>query len=144
MSADEPLYIRKLFPPREEDTRPLYLRKLRPRPEEDTRPLFLQKRYPRPVEPRPNLTHGQPVPPRLLRARLAGLLRTVHTAPHGKRNDTLHWAACRVGEMIAAGEVTDVGQATDALTTVALATGLESSEVRGTIRSGFMKYGVGL
>ncbi|MGG5890183.1 hypothetical protein ACLF3G_23990 [Falsiroseomonas sp. HC035] len=38
-------------------------------------------------------------------ARLAGLLCTVRTAAEGERHRTLFWASCRVGEMVAAGEV---------------------------------------
>jgi hypothetical protein len=120
------------------DTRPLFLRKRYPRPgeEEDNRHFIFQKLYPRPTGAQPGTTcpSAQPVSPRVLQARLEGLLRTVHAAPHGRRNDTLHWAACRVGELLTA----------DALATVALATGLEPREVHGTIRSGFDRYGVSL
>jgi hypothetical protein len=37
--------------------------------------------------------------------RLAGLIGTVRDAPEGQRHRALYWAACRVGEMVAGGEV---------------------------------------
>jgi len=76
--------------------------------------------------------------------RLRGLLSALNDAPEGSRNATLHWAACRVGEMLAVGELPDGQQAADTLAQVALATGLDPREVRGTIRSGFATSGVQL
>jgi hypothetical protein len=38
-------------------------------------------------------------------SRFAGLLRTVALAPEGQRHPTLYWAACRAGELVAAGEL---------------------------------------
>lgn len=77
-----------------------------------------------------------------IQARLTGLLRTVNAAPEGMRNDALHWAACRAGEMVAAGEVAGAERVADALAQVAAGTGLDPKEIRGTIRSGFAKSGV--
>ncbi len=37
--------------------------------------------------------------------RFAALLATVRNAPDGKRHPRLYWAACRAGEMVAAGEL---------------------------------------
>lgn len=74
--------------------------------------------------------------------RLRGLLRTMNDAQVGTRNATLHWVACRVGEMIATGELPDARQAADVLAQIALGTGLDPREVPGTIRSGFSKSGV--
>lgn len=74
--------------------------------------------------------------------RLRGLLNTVNQANEGTRNAVLHWAACRVGEMVAAGELADASLAADALREVALGVGLEPGEVGGTIRSGLRTSGV--
>lgn len=73
------------------------------------------------------------------RARLRGLLTAVLEAPEGTRNDRLHWAASRAGEMVAAGEVDECTVVT-ILQRAALDVGLSPSEVgdarRGTIGSG--------
>jgi hypothetical protein len=37
---------------------------------------------------------------------VAGALRKVATAPEGERNAILHWASCRLGERVAAGQIT--------------------------------------
>jgi hypothetical protein len=105
-------------------------------------PLFLRNR-PEPLRLAPP-PGGPPASPRAVEARFSGLLRTVNDAPEGSRNDRLHWAACRVGEMVAAGELPDPGRAVDALAQVAAGTGLTPREIRGTIRSGLATYGVGL
>jgi hypothetical protein len=85
---------------------------------------------------------GPPASPQAFQARFTGLLRTVNDATEPGRNDKLHWAACRVGEMIAAGELPNAGPAVEALAAVALGAGLGPREVRGTIRSGLAKSGV--
>jgi len=77
-------------------------------------------------------------------ARLLGLLRTVHSAPLRQRNTVLHWAACRVGEMLAADELPDAVRAADSLASVGIGIGLTPQEVPGTIASGFAKSGVRL
>ncbi len=50
--------------------------------------------------------------------------------------------ACRAGEMIADGQISDVETAVNLMTEVALGVGLTHSEVRGTIRSGLGTSGV--
>lgn len=75
-------------------------------------------------------------------SRLAGLVKTVLEAPDGKRNDCLHWAAKKVGAMVAAGEIDQSG-AVDALIEAGTAIGLTPNEIgdegRGTIASGLRK-----
>jgi hypothetical protein len=66
--------------------------------------------------------------------RLSGLLRTVESAPVGRRNDALFWASCRAAEMIAEGRLAPdsaAGQLADA----AAAAGLPEPEARRTIAS---------
>jgi hypothetical protein len=81
----------------------------------------------RPEPPRP------PGPCRAgnLDARLAGLVRTVETAPQGQRNDALYWAACRAAELEDTGQVV----VTAALVAAALTAGLSEREARRTIAS---------
>ncbi|WP_433464362.1 bifunctional DNA primase/polymerase [Spirillospora sp. CA-128828] len=66
--------------------------------------------------------------------RLRGLVETVLAAYPGKRNTVLHWAACRVADMVAAAEV-DEHAACDALAMAAAEIGLSESEARRTIGS---------
>jgi hypothetical protein len=73
--------------------------------------------------------------------RLRGLVRAVVHAPNLQRDSVLHWAACRVGEMIADGS-TDAGFAFDVLFKAASHVGLEHKEIGPSIRSGFRKSGV--
>lgn len=70
-----------------------------------------------------------------LRPRLAGLIRAVATASPGHRNATLHWAACRAGELIHAG-VLPSGVAVVALVEAGLMAGLPHREAIATVRSG--------
>lgn len=113
-------------------------------PDSCTLPKFL--RIARPCPPRAPARQLTPDPfrlsPHAVQARVTGLLRTVNEASEGTRNDTLHWAACRVGEMVATGELSDARRAADALSHVAATTGLDGREIHGTIRSGFAKSGV--
>jgi hypothetical protein len=95
-----------------------------------------------PVRVRRIRTPGRASSPASVRRRLAGLLRTVNAATEPGRNTILHWAACRVGEMLACGELTDPDWAVDVLTQVGLRTGLHPREVSGTIRSGLRASGV--
>ncbi len=76
--------------------------------------------------------------------RLAGLRRTVASAQQGQRNTTLHWAACRAGEMVAEGVMGDPWVAAEALAEAAGAAGLDAREIAATIRSGFQSSGVTL
>jgi len=68
--------------------------------------------------------------------RFEGLLRTVKFAQEKRRNTTLFWAACRLGEAMARGEITTAA-ATAALLRAAVSAGLPEREARGTIQSGF-------
>jgi hypothetical protein len=85
---------------------------------------------------------GGRTPPQLVIARLDGIIATLAKAKEGERNTILHWAACRVAEMLAAGELDNPRRAADALGTVALDIGLDPSEIGKTITSGFDIYGV--
>ena len=60
-------------------------------------------------------------------ARLQGLITTVRAGQEGDRNGPLYWAARRVAEMIAAGEV-DRGTAEESLVAAALEAGLRGGE----------------
>src|SRR5579875_3137095 len=68
--------------------------------------------------------------------RLRGLVATVAEGQPGDRNGRLFWAACRTGELIAAGEV-DAETATEALVDAALQAGLRGGEraARRTVAS---------
>lgn len=66
--------------------------------------------------------------------RLRGLVATVLAAAPGQRNNTLFWSACRVADLIAAGQV-DQAAAVEVLTRAATAVGLGSSEADATIAS---------
>lgn len=80
--------------------------------------------------------------PGVANGRLAGLVRSVLDGTAGDRNDRLHWAAKKAGEMIAAGEVAE-SVVVDVLSDAGLAVGLTASEIgdasRGTIASGLRK-----
>ncbi len=56
---------------------------------------------PRPVPLRPAVDRSQAV------RRVEGLLNTLFATPEGKRNTIVYWVACRLGEMVAAGEITE-------------------------------------
>jgi hypothetical protein len=67
-------------------------------------------------------------------ARLDGLITTVLDAQPGQRNNTLHWAACRAAEMIAAGQLAE-DQVHDSLGQAAACVGLDQGEAYRTIAS---------
>ncbi|MDP3659222.1 MAG: bifunctional DNA primase/polymerase [Phenylobacterium sp.] len=69
------------------------------------------------------------------RPRLAGLIRAVATARPGHRNATLHWAACRAGELVSAGLLPSA-IAVAALVEAGLMAGLGERETAATVRSG--------
>ena len=75
-------------------------------------------------------------------ARLDGLTQHLRAAVEGERNARLYWTACRVGDMLVAGDLPNWRLAADALATVALEIGLEAGEVGDTIESGFKASGV--
>jgi hypothetical protein len=66
------------------------------------------------------------------------LLRTVERAKEGQRHGTLFWAACRVGELITAGQVGSEWAAQQ-LAQAAATAGLPDIEARRTIADGFAK-----
>jgi len=74
--------------------------------------------------------------------RLRGVVETVLASQPGQRNGLLHWAACRAGEMVAAGQV-DRATAEALLVRAAVDAGLRGgeSEARRTIASGFRSAG---
>jgi hypothetical protein len=74
-------------------------------------------------------------------ARLHGLVKHVRGTQNGDRNDPLFWAACRLGEMIAAGQCHQADA--DVLVHAALAAGLRGgeAEARRTVASGLRTGG---
>lgn len=75
-----------------------------------------------------------------IEAQLAGLVRTIACAPEGQRNASLFWAGCRVGEMIARGELSQP-HAEALLLEAASRAALDHIEAGKTISSAF-KQGV--
>jgi Bifunctional DNA primase/polymerase, N-terminal len=69
-------------------------------------------------------------------ARLAGVLRIVRQAPERERNNRYFWAACRVGEMIAAGAPADWAEQ---LVRAGIEIGLEPRECRDSLASGLRR-----
>jgi hypothetical protein len=69
-------------------------------------------------------------------ARLTALVAAVAGAQQGQRNNTLHWAACRAAEMIAAGQLAE-DDVFDSLGRAAARAGLDDGEARRTIASAF-------
>lgn len=86
---------------------------------------------PQPASQLSQLSHGTWSP--------SGLIATVATAAEGERNQALNWAAHKVGLDVAAGKVDDATAivALEQLAVAAERTGLRSSEVDATIRSGY-------
>ena len=62
-------------------------------------------------------------------------MRVVREAPVGERNARLYWGACRLGERIAAGTLSEF-EARRELRAAADAVGLSEGEAMRTIRSG--------
>jgi Bifunctional DNA primase/polymerase, N-terminal len=69
---------------------------------------------------------------------LKPLARAVARAPEGQRHGMLFWAACRVGELIAAGQI-DCELGAELLTRAAGIAGLPDIEARRTIADGFAR-----
>jgi hypothetical protein len=69
-------------------------------------------------------------------ASLRGALRVLAGAREGERNSALFWTACRMGEAIAAGTISET-EAISLLVSVGTAVGLSHHEVVRTARSGF-------
>jgi len=79
---------------------------------------------------------GRPHRPASVFGALRGIVRVVLEAtPERDRNTRLYWAACRTGELVAAGRVDEV-TATGLLVDAAAHTGLPEPEARRTIASG--------
>jgi len=73
--------------------------------------------------------HAQVPPTRTFRSggkAIDGALRTASDAAEGNRNAALFWSACRMGERIAAGQITEA-EATRALLNAAKASGAEGA-----------------
>jgi hypothetical protein len=83
---------------------------------------------PRPIA---RLHHNRPANPNRL---IDGACRVVREAPGGERNSRLNWAAYRLGQRIASGELN--GDVTTALLQAALDAGLPPDESLRTIASG--------
>lgn len=102
---------------------------------------------PLPIEPWPDNLVGRflpPPPPSAPReitpaefsdAKLGGLIRRVATAANGERNNLLFWGACRLGEMIDAGQI-GRRAAEELLISAADNTGLDRISASRTIASG--------
>jgi hypothetical protein len=86
---------------------------------------------PPPPPPRPEVCDASP--DRTAR-RLTGLVGFVATAPEGRRNANLFWAACRAAEAARAGEIS-IDAAKIALEAAATAAGLPQLETQRTIAS---------
>ena len=67
-----------------------------------------------------------------------GALRLVVTAAEGERNAVLHWAACRLGERVRAGQI-GAGEAEGLLVAAGSSAGLIEREARATARSGLRR-----
>lgn len=66
---------------------------------------------------------------------IEALARFVAAAPEGERNNRLHWAACRVGELVSRHKVS-AASSIQRLSQAAAACGLKGPEVLATIQSG--------
>jgi hypothetical protein len=91
----------------------------------------------------PSPAPGGAMPPitgATVHGRLRGLVERVLSSQPGDRNGPLFWAACRAGEMVAAGEV-DQATAERVLVAAALQAGLRGgeTEARRTIASGLRR-----
>jgi hypothetical protein len=71
--------------------------------------------------------------------RLAGLIRRVATTPEGERHRALFWAACRAGEMVAAGHATPAGAAGALVQAAMAAGGQDQRRAEATARDGIAR-----
>ena len=109
---------------------------------DDQRPRFLRE-----FRPHPRATSVGTAPLTMttgdVGGRLAGILTHLNGAHVGVRNATLYWAACRVGEMIAARQLhADSARVADVLVERGVRLGLTTRESIATVRSGFRASGV--
>jgi hypothetical protein len=92
---------------------------------------------PRPA-PAPRYQPVGPRPTAHIEAALAGLVRTIATAPPGERNARLFWASCRAADLVANGELSKPhGEAV--LIEAAGRAGLDHMESARTITSAFTR-----
>src|SRR5262249_3838688 len=68
-------------------------------------------------------------------ASLRGALRVLAGAREGERNHALYWTACRMGEAVRGGTITET-QALDLLLITGRQVGLSDWEIRATAKSG--------
>jgi hypothetical protein len=66
---------------------------------------------------------------------IEGLVKTVANAPEGERNSITYWAACRAGELVAAGQM-GAGLAIEIIAEAAVRAGLPNFEAKKTAESG--------
>src|SRR5262249_20372537 len=90
---------------------------------------------PRPIELRPRTWSPSPAPSS---ASIRGVLRVLADAREGERNRALFWSACRMGEAVRAGTITE-SEAIDLLVSVGRQVGLLDREILRTARSGFQE-----
>jgi hypothetical protein len=91
------------------------------------------------VSPRPQIHDGKGLlSPAVRISILKPLERAIARAPEGRRNCVLFWAACRVGEVISAGQINSESAA-EVLARAAVIGGLPEAEARRTIASGFAR-----
>lgn len=96
-----------------------------------SKPLVAAATYYRPSNPT--------VPPVSdMRPRLSALVRTVVLARQGERNATLHWAACRLGELVRQGQI-HPDAAFALIVEAGRHAGLSPREAIATARSGLVK-----
>jgi hypothetical protein len=97
----------------------------------------------RPPAPQPRLDTGRGVFTPKSTGRLRGLVDTVLNAQEGNGNNSLYWASCKAGEMVAKGEITEQ-VAYDALAAAARQLGIPERDAgrtphHGTIGSGLRR-----
>jgi hypothetical protein len=95
-----------------------------------------------PQEPCRPAFRSDAMAPGITHARLRGVVERVLSSQPGNRNGPLFWAACRAGEMVAAGQV-DQTTAERVLIGAALEAGLRGGEpeARRTVASGLRRGG---
>lgn len=82
--------------------------------------------------------HGGDNEHRYARAALDREIQILRSTPSGDRNNQLNVSAMKLAQLVAGGEL-DESEVVGALEETALAIGLESSDIKGTIRSGMKK-----
>jgi hypothetical protein len=78
--------------------------------------------------------------PEHARRKLCGIIRTIADAREGQRNQVTFWGACRLVEMVAAGEI-DRGDAIGLAIEAASHAGLPRREAAHTLWSAFQRQG---